>query len=242
MLSKITRTTGQSARHVRACWARWICTSSPRQSFRRPATTRRDSQSALIHNPSSDSRWADRRPRQSLPTLWSTLWRARPRNGHDFYCRNARPRMAQRCDRVINELIDGQLAPGFYNHGGDLMGKLTQRMSTFLLPTSVCLAWLNLLRNEVAAVCFRYWSSPLPYLLTSAGGYGLYAYESLKGIDRAWYWSSHLGTPGYFEQDEDMPLNVVLDNVQALTKSIIGDSDVRGVQPRVYFSDGPQWR
>ncbi|MFL7045501.1 ABC transporter permease, partial [Vibrio cyclitrophicus] len=27
------------------------------------------------------------------------------------------------------------------------MGKLTQRMSTFLLPTSVRLAWLNLLRN-----------------------------------------------------------------------------------------------
>ncbi|WP_427916893.1 hypothetical protein [Vibrio splendidus] len=27
------------------------------------------------------------------------------------------------------------------------MGKLTQRMSTFLLPTSMRLAWLNLLRN-----------------------------------------------------------------------------------------------
>ena len=45
-----------------------------------------------------------------------------------------------------------------------------------------------------------------------------------------------LSTPGYFEQDEDMPLSNGLDNVQALTKSIIGDSDVRGVQPRVYFS------
>ncbi|MEZ8045979.1 MULTISPECIES: ABC transporter permease [unclassified Vibrio] len=33
-----------------------------------------------------------------------------------------------------------------------------------------------------------------------------------------------------------MPLSNGLDNVQALTKSIIGDSDVRGVQPRVYFS------
>ena len=33
-----------------------------------------------------------------------------------------------------------------------------------------------------------------------------------------------------------MPLSNGLDNVQTLTKSIIGDSDVRGVQPRVYFS------
>ncbi|PMM61915.1 ABC transporter permease [Vibrio splendidus] len=116
------------------------------------------------------------------------------------------------------------------------MGKLTQRMSTFLLPTSVRLAWLNLLRNGRRSLLSVLIIAIAVFALTSAGGYGLYTYESLRESTARDTGHLTLSTLGYFEQDEDMPLSNGLDNVQALTKSIIGDSDVRGVQPRVYFS------
>ncbi len=116
------------------------------------------------------------------------------------------------------------------------MGKLTQRMSTFLFPTSVRLAWLNLLRNGRRSLLSVLIIAIAVFALTSAGGYGLYTYESLRESTARDTGHLTLSMPGYFEQDEDMPLSNGLDNVQALTKSIIGDSDVRGVQPRVYFS------
>ncbi|ULN66531.1 ABC transporter permease [Vibrio gigantis] len=116
------------------------------------------------------------------------------------------------------------------------MGKLKQKMSTFLLPTSVRLAWLNLLRNGRRSLLSVLIIAIAVFALASAGGYGLYTYESLRESTARDTGHLTLSTPGYFEQDEDMPLSNGLDNVQALTKSIIGDSDVRGVQPRVYFS------
>ncbi|UWZ99444.1 ABC transporter permease [Vibrio splendidus] len=112
------------------------------------------------------------------------------------------------------------------------MGKLKQ----VLLPTSVRLAWLNLLRNGRRSLLSVLIIAIAVFALTSAGGYGLYTYESLRESTARDTGHLTLSTPGYFEQDEDMPLSNGLDNVQALTKSIIGDSDVRGVQPRVYFS------
>ena len=116
------------------------------------------------------------------------------------------------------------------------MGKLTQGFSSVLLPTSVRLAWLNLLRNGRRSLLSVLIIAIAVFALTSAGGYGLYTYESLRESTARNMGHLTLSTPGYFEQDEDMPLSNGLDNVQALTKSIIGDSDVRGVQPRVYFS------
>lgn len=116
------------------------------------------------------------------------------------------------------------------------MGKLTQGFSSVLLPTSVRLAWLNLLRNGRRSLLSVLIIAIAVFALTSAGGYGLYTYESLRESTACDMGHLTLSTPGYFEQDEDMPLSNGLDNVQALTKSIIGDSDVRGVQPRVYFS------
>ena len=116
------------------------------------------------------------------------------------------------------------------------MGKLTQGFSSVLLPTSVRLAWLNLLRNSRRSLLSVLIIAIAVFALTSAGGYGLYTYESLRESTARDTGHLTLSTPGYFEQDEDMPLSNGLDNVQALTKRIIGDSDVRGVQPRVYFS------
>ncbi len=116
------------------------------------------------------------------------------------------------------------------------MGKLTQGFRSVLIPTSVRLAWLNLLRNGRRSLLSVLIIAIAVFALTSAGGYGLYTYESLRESTARDTGHLTLSTPGYFEQDEDMPLSNGLDNVKALTKSIIGDSDVRGVQPRVYFS------
>ncbi|CAH6853914.1 ABC-type transport system, involved in lipoprotein release, permease component [Vibrio chagasii] len=116
------------------------------------------------------------------------------------------------------------------------MGKLTQGFSSVLFPTSVRLAWLNLLRNGRRSLLSVLIIAIAVFALTSAGGYGLYTYESLRESTARDTGHLTLSTPGYFEQDEDMPLSNGLGSVQALTKSMIGDSDVRGVQPRVYFS------
>jgi putative ABC transport system permease protein len=112
------------------------------------------------------------------------------------------------------------------------MGKLMR--FGFLL--SLRLAWLNLLRNGRRSLLSVLIVAIAVFALTSAGGYGLYTYESLRESTARDTGHLTLSTPGYFEQDEDTPLSNGLDNAGELTKLIIGDSDVRGVQPRVYFS------
>ncbi len=49
----------------------------------------------------------------TLPTLWSTsiMKELGHEMGTTFIVAAHDPRMAQRCDRVISRLIDGQLAP-----------------------------------------------------------------------------------------------------------------------------------
>ncbi|WP_394246565.1 ABC transporter permease [Vibrio profundi] len=112
------------------------------------------------------------------------------------------------------------------------MGKL----SHILLPNSLRIAWLNLLRNGRRSLLSVLIIAIAVFALTSAGGYGLYTYESLRESTARDTGHLTLSTPGYFEQDEDMPLSNGLDDAQSLMRNIIGDTDVRGVQPRVYFS------
>lgn len=107
------------------------------------------------------------------------------------------------------------------------MGKLMR--FGFLL--SLRLAWLNLLRNGRRSLLSVLIVAIAVFALTSAGGYGLYTYESLRESTARDTGHLTLSTPGYFEQDEDTPLSNGLDNAGELTKLIIGDSDVRGVQP-----------
>jgi putative ABC transport system permease protein len=45
-----------------------------------------------------------------------------------------------------------------------------------------------------------------------------------------------LSQPGYFEQDEEVPLSNGLSDISALTQRTLSDDRVRGVQPRVYFN------
>lgn len=114
------------------------------------------------------------------------------------------------------------------------MGKLAARLPHF--PVSLRFAWLNLLRNGRRSLLSILIIAIAVFALTSAGGFGLYTYESLKESTARDTGHLTLSQPGYFTQDEDMPLSNGLENSQALTKQIITDDAIRGIQPRIYFS------
>ncbi|MEH6534062.1 MAG: ABC transporter permease [Photobacterium frigidiphilum] len=114
------------------------------------------------------------------------------------------------------------------------MGKLAARLPHF--PVSLRFAWLNLLRNGRRSLLSILIIAIAVFALTSAGGFGLYTYESLKESTARDTGHLTLSQPGYFTQDEDMPLSNGLDNSQALIKQIITDDAIRGIQPRIYFS------
>ncbi|MDN3616198.1 ABC transporter permease [Vibrio gallaecicus] len=109
-------------------------------------------------------------------------------------------------------------------------------MKALTVWAPIRLAWLNLLRNGRRSLLSVLIIAIAVFALTSAGGYGLYTYESLRESTARDTGHLTLSVPGYFEQDEEMPLSNGLDSAQALIQNIIGDTDVRGVQPRVYFS------
>lgn len=114
------------------------------------------------------------------------------------------------------------------------MGKLAARLPHF--PVSLRFAWLNLLRNGRRSLLSILIIAIAVFALTSAGGFGLYTYESLKESTARDTGHLTLSQPGYFTRDEDMPLSNGLDNSQALIKQIIADDAIRGIQPRIYLS------
>lgn len=114
------------------------------------------------------------------------------------------------------------------------MGKLAARLPHF--PVSLRFAWLNLLRNGRRSLLSILIIAIAVFALTSTGGFGLYTYESLKESTARDTGHLTLSQPGYFTQDEDMPLSNGLDNSQALIKQIITDDAIRSIQPRIYLS------
>ncbi|MDF2155230.1 ABC transporter permease [Vibrio sp. CAU 1672] len=112
------------------------------------------------------------------------------------------------------------------------MGKLT----TIIVPGALRLAWLNLHRNRRRSLLSVIIVAIAVFALTSAGGFGLYTYDSLKESTARDTGHLILTTPGYFTKDEEMPLSNGLSHADALVKALIGLSEVRGVQPRVEFS------
>ncbi|EGR3239184.1 ABC transporter permease [Vibrio parahaemolyticus] len=105
-----------------------------------------------------------------------------------------------------------------------------------LIPVSVRLAWLNLQRNRRRSLLSMLIIAIAVFALTSAGGFGLYTYDSLKESTARDTGHLTLTTPGYFAKEEEMPLSNGLSHADEITKQLIGLSEVRGVQPRVEFS------
>ncbi|KOY42440.1 ABC transporter permease, partial [Vibrio parahaemolyticus] len=105
-----------------------------------------------------------------------------------------------------------------------------------LIPVSVRLAWLNLQRNRRRSLLSMLIIAIAVFALTSAGGFGLYTYDSLKESTARDTGHLTLTTPGYFAKEEEMPLSNGLTHADDITKQLIGLNEVRGVQPRVEFS------
>ncbi|OCH23793.1 FtsX-like permease family protein [Aliivibrio sp. 1S128] len=105
-----------------------------------------------------------------------------------------------------------------------------------LVPDSLRLAWLNLLRNGRRSALSILIITIAVFALTSAGGFGLYTYDSLKESTARDTGHLTLSQPGYFESDEEMPLSNGLSDTSSLINKIMKHDEVRGVQPRIYFT------
>ncbi|SON52889.1 ABC transporter permease [Vibrio tapetis] len=111
---------------------------------------------------------------------------------------------------------------------GKLMGKL--------MPYSYKLALLNLMRNGRRSLLSITIIAIAVFAMVSAGGFGLYTYESLKESTARETGHLTISQPGYFAQDEEMPLSNGLTASEQLIPQIMKDERVRSVQPRVYLS------
>jgi putative ABC transport system permease protein len=98
------------------------------------------------------------------------------------------------------------------------------------------LAGLNLFRNKRRSGLSVLIIGIAVFALLSAGGFGLFTYDSLKeGVSRD---VGHLiiTQPGYFTGQENMPLDNGLDMPRAHIKQLKQHEEVRGIFARVYFS------
>jgi putative ABC transport system permease protein len=111
------------------------------------------------------------------------------------------------------------------------MGKLTKNF-----PDGMRIAWLNLLRNSRRSMLSMLIISIAVFALTSAGGFGLYTYDSLKESTARETGHLTLSQPGYFEKEEETPLANGLVDSATIIPQIMKYEQVRGVQPRIYFT------
>ncbi|KOO04677.1 ABC transporter permease [Vibrio nereis] len=105
-----------------------------------------------------------------------------------------------------------------------------------LIPLSLRVAYLNLLRNRRRSLLSVFIITIAVFALTCAGGFGLYTYDSLKESTARDTGHITVSQPGFFEQDEDTPLENGLSDAQAISRLILANEEVRGVQPRIEFN------
>ena len=105
-----------------------------------------------------------------------------------------------------------------------------------LVPQSLRIAYLNLLRNRRRSVLSALIITIAVFALTSAGGFGLYTYESLQESTARDTGHLTISIPGFFEKDEDMPLANGLEDSAVVYKQLISNPDIRGIQPRIEFT------
>ncbi len=105
-----------------------------------------------------------------------------------------------------------------------------------LIPLSLRIAYLNLYRNKRRSLLSVLIVAIAIFALTSAGGFGLYTYDSLKESTARDTGHLTLSQPGYFEIDEEMPLANGIADSSLITQQLIANAKVRGVQPRIEFT------
>tara|TARA_Y100001956_G_C4123300_1_gene188680 strand:+ start:1149 stop:2408 length:1260 start_codon:yes stop_codon:yes gene_type:complete len=105
-----------------------------------------------------------------------------------------------------------------------------------LIPLSVRIAFLNLQRNRRRSVLSVLIIAIAVFALTSAGGFGLYTYDSLKESTARETGHITISQPGYFEMDEEMPLENGLADSALISERLIVNKTIRGIQPRIEFN------
>lgn len=101
---------------------------------------------------------------------------------------------------------------------------------------SIRIAYLNLKRNGRRSLLSILIIAIAVFALTAAGGFGLYTYDSLKESTARETGHLTLSQPGYFEQDEEMPLANGLSDSAEIIKALSVNNLVRGIQPRIEFT------
>lgn len=97
-------------------------------------------------------------------------------------------------------------------------------------------AWQNTLRNRRRSLVTVSIAALGTASILLAGGFALYTYESLAQAAARDTGHLVLGTPAHFTTDEDVPLQHGLSNVAQLRATLLADTAVRQVLPRVEFS------
>ncbi|MEF1184848.1 ABC transporter permease [Vibrio sinaloensis] len=105
-----------------------------------------------------------------------------------------------------------------------------------LIPLSIRVAFLNLQRNRRRSVLSILIIAIAVFALTAAGGFGLYTYESLKESTARETGHITISQPNYFEMDEEMPLENGLADSATISKALITNKAIRGIQPRIEFN------
>ncbi|MEF1174350.1 ABC transporter permease [Vibrio sinaloensis] len=105
-----------------------------------------------------------------------------------------------------------------------------------LIPLSIRVAFLNLQRTRRRSVLSILIIAIAVFALTAAGGFGLYTYESLKESTARETGHITISQPNYFEMDEEMPLENGLADSATISKALIANKAIRGIQPRIEFN------
>ncbi|WP_394151809.1 ABC transporter permease [Vibrio maritimus] len=74
------------------------------------------------------------------------------------------------------------------------------------------------------------------FAITAAAGFGLFTYQALERSTANDVGHITISQLGYFEKEEDMPLQNGIDDYLTLKRLLEGSIDSKGIQPRVYFS------
>jgi putative ABC transport system permease protein len=119
------------------------------------------------------------------------------------------------------------------------MGQLItikKSMSPTAMMQGFKLSALNLKRNSRRSVMSMVIIAIAVFALTSAAGFGLYTYESLRESTANDVGHLTLAKPGYFEQEEESTMSNGLSHGPELIKQVSALSNVKAVQPRIYFN------
>lgn len=95
------------------------------------------------------------------------------------------------------------------------------------------LAALNLQRNRRRTLLSISIIAIAVLALTSAGGFGLYTYDSLRESTARDVGHLTLSLRGYFEQEEETPLANGLEGSDNIRQALLANPAIRGIQPRI---------